>query len=496
MLIFQYGSNTSPARLNSPERLLGAATPLGAVETADPYELSFTVWSDGNQCAAADLVAGAGRRIWGVLYDIPDHLITRESARGRRSMDQIEGPRYNRVPIALLDPAGLAGGRPTFTYLVREPRQGLRTSSAYARHILAGLQEFHVPEDYLAYVRDRIRLNNPTLAAIAADDPIDFVLLTALEEERDALLAKLPGHRKVEPDGHDVHVYYRAEVTTSRQDGGRYQIVVSTLAGMGPLRAVSKAKDVVARWTPSHVLLVGIAGGVAGEADPGDVLVASQVADYTLGKQREDGTRGVRWEAFRADEVLLNAASNFPTGWEELIGKGRPGAGAPVRRVGVVASGGDVIARVDLIREYQATWEKLVGVEMEGGGVASGLHETVSRPRFLMIRGISDIADGPNNSEMKTAWRAYACDVAAAYTVGLLRDGPVPPSGTSRLADPSLAVQQLRDYSARTLQTVATRSAIRLNQELIRVQRPVTTELLQRVEGRVGRQEELTPLRH
>ncbi len=42
-----------------------------------------------------------------------------------------------------------------------------------------------------------------------------------------------------------------------------------------------------------------------------------------------------------------------------------------------------------------------------------------------MVRGVSDLADAENNATMKAAWRAYACDVAAAYAIGLLRDGPV-----------------------------------------------------------------------
>ena len=66
---------------------------------------------------------------------------------------------------------------------------------------------------------------------------------------------------------------------------------------------------------------------------------------------------------------------------------------------------------------------KLIGVEMEGGGVATALHSDKRRPRFLMVRGVSDLADGKGNAKTKKQWRAYARDVAAAYVVGLLRDG-------------------------------------------------------------------------
>ena len=54
-------------------------------------------------CAAADIVRKHGGKVWGVLYDVPDYLINRETAkaRGRRSFDEIEGEgkNYNRETI-------------------------------------------------------------------------------------------------------------------------------------------------------------------------------------------------------------------------------------------------------------------------------------------------------------------------------------------------------------------------------------------------------------
>ena len=55
-LIFQYGSNCDTERLNSPERLAGAAIERGRAQSMDEYEIEFDVWSNGNGCAAADLV--------------------------------------------------------------------------------------------------------------------------------------------------------------------------------------------------------------------------------------------------------------------------------------------------------------------------------------------------------------------------------------------------------------------------------------------------------
>lgn len=105
-IIFQYGSNTNSERLNSPERLAGNASQIGIAYTKDLYELDFTTWSKSNDCAAADIVPGAGRYLWGVLYDVPGHLIRRETSGKQKSFDSIEGPNYHRIPIRLKHPDG------------------------------------------------------------------------------------------------------------------------------------------------------------------------------------------------------------------------------------------------------------------------------------------------------------------------------------------------------------------------------------------------------
>jgi nucleoside phosphorylase len=257
--------------------------------------------------------------------------------------------------------------------------------------------------------------------------PIDFLLFAPLEEEREAVLAKLPGYRQLESDGSDVHVYYAAEIETRRTDKAVYRVIVVSPSGMGPVQATLTAGAAVVKWRPEHVIVVGIAGGLKDEVALGDVMVARSVADYSVGKVGEDNTREERWEQYPADAALLQATNAFKTGWTDLVKEDRPGgAGAPSRHTGVIATGGDVIASKDVIAAYRKDMPKLIGVEMEGGGVAAALHGTRHRPRFLMVRGVSDLADGEGNAATKKQWRAYARDVAAAYAIGLLRHGPVP----------------------------------------------------------------------
>ena len=164
-IIFQYGSNLNSERLNSQQRLRDEARYLGLAYTREPHELGFTVWSEGNGCAAADLVPGGTQPAWGALYEIPDSLVRRESAGERPSMASIEneGVEYHCCRINVC----LAHGQPlaedALTWLAAARRYDLKTEFHYVRHILAGLLNKGAPHDYLHRVRDSILKNNPIL---------------------------------------------------------------------------------------------------------------------------------------------------------------------------------------------------------------------------------------------------------------------------------------------------------------------------------------------
>jgi gamma-glutamylcyclotransferase len=162
-LVFQYGSNALSVRLNSNNRLRGDALPIGLVVTVESFRLDFTTWSEGNQCAAADIVPDSDRKIWGVLYKIPDYLIERETSGDRKSLDTIEGNNYQRVPIKVEKTDGMPVEGDVMTYVVKNRRFDIRTSYKYAEYIVSGLREHNAPDEYIDYVKMRVITNNPDL---------------------------------------------------------------------------------------------------------------------------------------------------------------------------------------------------------------------------------------------------------------------------------------------------------------------------------------------
>lgn len=109
-LVFQYGSNCLESEINGERRLRGDATFVDIAETFENFELAFDVRSKNRGCAASDIVRKPGSKVWGVLYEIPDYLMNRESAKasGRKSFDEIEGEgaNYRRETIKVRRPSG------------------------------------------------------------------------------------------------------------------------------------------------------------------------------------------------------------------------------------------------------------------------------------------------------------------------------------------------------------------------------------------------------
>ncbi len=263
---------------------------------------------------------------------------------------------------------------------------------------------------------------------------VDFVIVTALEEEQKAVLRQLPEYVQVPPSEDDVRVYFAADLPVRFSDGseGTYKVVSLSLLNMGRVEAANATSDAIRRWRPRYLLLVGIAGGFPDqEVELGDVLISDQIVDYELQKLVAEGPKS-RDSVHRADSRLLNFAKNYrDRDWLGRISADRPsrGQGSPRRHIGPIATGDKVVAFRETALKLLEHWPKLIGVEMEAGGAASACFQASRPPGFFMVRAVSDTADEEKDSENVKRWRTYACEVAAAYAVALLQSGPVTTDG-------------------------------------------------------------------
>lgn len=70
--------------------------------------------------------------------------------------------------------------------------------------------------------------NNDTDATSA---PVDVIVITALEEERDALLSRMRGARKLDKEATDIHTYYRASGRTRPLDEMKKSLLHQAFSG-------------------------------------------------------------------------------------------------------------------------------------------------------------------------------------------------------------------------------------------------------------------------
>lgn len=263
-------------------------------------------------------------------------------------------------------------------------------------------------------------------ARVSATWSPDFVVLAPLEEERDAVLGLLPAVWRLPPDAQDIRIYYGAELPVWLADGteGVYRLIVASPLGSGRVEAAAATSDAIHRFRPRYVLLVGIAEGVSDGVEPGDVLVADQFVDYEQQKLTAHGAQ-IRYQAYRAAPRLLIASQHLRD-WQKTVTATRPDAGHSRRHLGPIVCGDKIFATRSGLHAYLQDWPRLIGIETESARVASAAFQAASQPGVLMIRGVAAAADAHDPGTGALAWRRYACEVAAAYTLALLRSGPVP----------------------------------------------------------------------
>lgn len=258
--------------------------------------------------------------------------------------------------------------------------------------------------------------------------PVDFAVLAALPEESDAFEAYLgvPVTR-IENDGSTSYTLYTANVPTTRAGGDIYSVVFGFSHHQGPEEAGLLVSGLFRGWAPRFVVLCGIAGGISSEAELGDVVVARAVSDSTWAKAT-DTRRVVRWRQIQTDRALYGAAMNHKSNaWRDALTVNPPVAAPSKRRFGVVVSGGDLVVSKSTVALYKKEISDPVAVEMESGAIALACHTEMTKPGFIVIKGVSDYCDQPlDNSATKRNWREFAAHVSATFCVHLLREGPVP----------------------------------------------------------------------
>jgi nucleoside phosphorylase len=279
-------------------------------------------------------------------------------------------------------------------FLARVPPEYLPSSSApqATRAVeLIRYLESHGSLDQLGRLlsslrADRPEPSRPARGATSTTDEPTVIVLTALGLEATAVLAHLQPVRQDElATGTLVEVGRFAGLT-------RETLVGVVEAGQGNLAAAGIAQEVISRYQPTVILMVGVAGGIK-DVQIGDVVAATKVYGYESGKADKEfrARPDVGLSSYRL--VQRARAEARRSDWLKPLGYAGDAPDAPRVLVAPIAAGGAVVAstRSPVFQFLRRAYSDAVAVEMEGRGLLETAYRNNSDA--LVVRGISDLID-------------------------------------------------------------------------------------------------------
>ena len=249
---------------------------------------------------------------------------------------------------------------------------------------------------------------------------VDCALVTALPKELDKLLFHFR---------HSISITENSRVFYETTTPSGIKLVGSVAQGVGQINAVALVSDLIRKYEPKTVILVGITGGLDRNIKLGDVVISSQIIDYEIGKITPSGL-DIRWSVYPVDSSLLNKALSYRNNsWVEYIRTPRPDekGKAPSCHIGLYLSGNKVIADEKAAGALLSFWKRASAIEMEAAGIAAILRQMPNPPGFITMKGVCDYADS-NKSDL---WQEYAADAAASFAYSFINDLLLPDFPTS-----------------------------------------------------------------
>jgi adenosylhomocysteine nucleosidase len=237
-----------------------------------------------------------------------------------------------------------------------------------------------------------------------------LVVLTALDLEYESIRDKLTNIR--------VH---------SHRAGTRFEVglladrdcrVALALVGKGNHAAAVLAERAISEFDPAAMLFVGVAGALRSSIALGDIVVATHVYAYHGGTSQDDGlkARPRVWEvSHRAQQIAQHLKRTGEWMRQLPAGAEHPNVVFGPIAAGEIVHDSTISAEARWIRDH---YNDACAIEMEAAGVAQAAHLNDSLP-VVVIRGISDRADGGKVAADRAGSQLRAAANAAAFAVAL-----------------------------------------------------------------------------
>ena len=165
-------------------------------------------------------------------------------------------------------------------------------------------------------------------------------------------------------------------------DKGIPVVIVQTKMGSdGPHGSYNETKKALS-CLPNlkYIFAVGVCGGVKGKVKLGDVIVSEVLQDCSNEKVIADKViiRSPRWALIgKSFYHFLSQAANKPDRM----------------RCGMVLSANQLVADANFQKKRLVACPEAIAFEMEGHGIARACEESTKKIEYLVVKGVSDLAD-------------------------------------------------------------------------------------------------------
>lgn len=254
---------------------------------------------------------------------------------------------------------------------------------------------------------------------------VDVAILTALEHTELEAVRALPCNWETIHESNECNFYYKGVFETT--SGVEKKIVATSCPRMGMASAAAVAMKLCLKFQPSFLIMTGIAAGIQGKANIGDILIADPCWDWGSGKLTvKDGKVKFLSAPYqisldpRLRTILRNIAVNR-TYLDEIYDRWDGSGNQPSHqlnvKVGPIATGSLVLEDPDTVVLIQSQHRETIGVEMEAYGVLAAANAVGNPPpKTIIIKSVCDFADPSKNDE----WQKYAAYTSSALAYRLI----------------------------------------------------------------------------
>lgn len=221
---------------------------------------------------------------------------------------------------------------------------------------------------------------------------INLLIVTATATEKETLhkyLKPIPGYSDILKIQVGKHTYFVG------QFGAFYAVHVACneMGSTGRSSSIVTTSDAINTWSPSVVLMVGIAFGKdETKQEIGDVLVSERIIPYEPKRLGKDETIS-RAKEGPASSLLFDRFKSV-TGWDF-----KQEERAPEIIYGGILSGEKLVDDPAFKAELFKDHPEAIGGEMEGAGIYAACDQKVND--WILVKGICDWGENKDNPDKK-----------------------------------------------------------------------------------------------